>query len=302
MDLGAWVTLANGNGVGLPGGPHASRRRAGESRGGEPSSRSTWADRSSRRAGREASTSDSPEILQVKKAMPFGAERARGQVLVSARAPTAEMLQEVAIAAVPVVQEQLGDLKLYRVPETTTVASRQSKQVRLLDRSAIPIETFTARSSRAPTRGSTARVAVVAHQEQRRKSSRCAATLRACGGIPAAARRAAAGARIRCARPRHRTRKWRSDGIVRPTFEVAATHDRCRTASRSPMRVRKPSTFELTLRFPTIECIVLKADRPVGTKNGRPIFRLVSPRIDRDPALPDRRERRRSFRAKPRKS
>jgi len=36
-------------------------------------------------------------------------------------------------------QEQLGDLKLYRVPDRTTVASRQSKQVRLLDRSSIPI-------------------------------------------------------------------------------------------------------------------------------------------------------------------
>ena len=36
------------------------------------------------------------------------------------------------------IQEQLGDLKLYRVPEPTTVASRQSKQVRLLDRTSIP--------------------------------------------------------------------------------------------------------------------------------------------------------------------
>jgi hypothetical protein len=38
-----------------------------------------------------------------------------------------------------VEQEQLGDLKLYRVPERTTVASRQSKQVRLLDRLGIPV-------------------------------------------------------------------------------------------------------------------------------------------------------------------
>jgi hypothetical protein len=38
-----------------------------------------------------------------------------------------------------VEQEQLGDLKLYRVPDRTTIASRQSKQVRLLDRLSIPI-------------------------------------------------------------------------------------------------------------------------------------------------------------------
>ena len=39
-------------------------------------------------------------------------------------------------------QEQLGDLKLYRVPETTDIASHQMKQVRLLDRFRIPVESF----------------------------------------------------------------------------------------------------------------------------------------------------------------
>jgi len=48
-------------------------------------------------------------------------------------------LAEVTATAKKVEQEQLGDLKLYRVPDRTTVASRQSKQVRLLDRSGIPI-------------------------------------------------------------------------------------------------------------------------------------------------------------------
>ena len=41
-----------------------------------------------------------------------------------------------------VQQEQLGDLKLYRVPERTTLASRQSKQVRLMDQSGIPVDTI----------------------------------------------------------------------------------------------------------------------------------------------------------------
>ena len=48
-------------------------------------------------------------------------------------------LAEVAVSAQQVQQEQLGDLKLYRVPERTTVNSRQSKQIRLLDRNSIPI-------------------------------------------------------------------------------------------------------------------------------------------------------------------
>src|SRR5258708_39493565 len=54
--------------------------------------------------------------------------------------PAAMSLQEVVVTnAMKVQQEQLGDLKLYRVPERTTLASRQSKQVRLVDRSAIPV-------------------------------------------------------------------------------------------------------------------------------------------------------------------
>jgi hypothetical protein len=52
-------------------------------------------------------------------------------------------LEEVVVTGMrKVMQEQLGDLKLYRVPDRTTVASRQSKQVRLLDRSAIPVQTL----------------------------------------------------------------------------------------------------------------------------------------------------------------
>ena len=39
-----------------------------------------------------------------------------------------------------VKQEQLGDLKLYRVPARTSVTSRQIKQVRLLDQHAVPTE------------------------------------------------------------------------------------------------------------------------------------------------------------------
>ncbi len=40
----------------------------------------------------------------------------------------------------PPEPEQLGDLKLYRIPEPTTIASLQVKQVRLLDRAAVPVE------------------------------------------------------------------------------------------------------------------------------------------------------------------
>lgn len=42
-------------------------------------------------------------------------------------------------SAVTVQQEELGDLKLYRVPERVTVAARAQKQVALLDKAAVPV-------------------------------------------------------------------------------------------------------------------------------------------------------------------
>lgn len=60
----------------------------------------------------------------------------------AAPAPAAMGLQEVVVTGAKVQQEQLGDLKLYRVPERTTLASRQSKQVRLMDQSGIPVDTI----------------------------------------------------------------------------------------------------------------------------------------------------------------
>jgi hypothetical protein len=44
------------------------------------------------------------------------------------------------VAAVQVQQEELGDLKLYRVPHRTTVASNGMKQVALLDRESVPVD------------------------------------------------------------------------------------------------------------------------------------------------------------------
>ncbi len=46
----------------------------------------------------------------------------------------------VVTASKRIVQEDLGDLKLYRVPDRTTVAALAQKQVALLDRQAVPVE------------------------------------------------------------------------------------------------------------------------------------------------------------------
>jgi hypothetical protein len=140
LDLGAWLTLANSNGVGFPS-AHTQvvagrvNRAAGDAGVepidmGQPILARCWP---------RGTTSDIPMLVTL-------AGKTREHF---ALAPAAAMrsldkasdaLQEMVVTGAA-RQEQLGDLKLYRIPDRTTVASRQSKQVRLLDRSAIPVTT-----------------------------------------------------------------------------------------------------------------------------------------------------------------
>jgi hypothetical protein len=138
IDLGAWVTLANGNGVGFPS-AHAQvvagrvNRASGHDDdiepidAGGPVLAKCWPN---------GSTSDPPGFLQVMRAIPLGFDR---YLHIQTTPMAMSEMQEIAVSAQKVVQEQLGDLKLYRVPTRTDFASRQSKQVRLLDRAAIPV-------------------------------------------------------------------------------------------------------------------------------------------------------------------
>jgi hypothetical protein len=141
LDLGAWVTLANGNGVGFPK-AHTQvvagslNRESGAVEPidiGSPILAQCWP---------RGSTSDTPEQSYLQGASPLGfglvevSVTARRQMMPVAAPATMNTLAE------RIVQEELGDLKLYRVPDRTTVAARQSKQVRLMDRQAIPVKTL----------------------------------------------------------------------------------------------------------------------------------------------------------------
>lgn len=135
MDLGAWVTLANGNGVGFPD-AHTQvvagrlNRESAEIEPfdiGGPIVARCWP---------QGTTSDIPPV-QLQRPRQFEMQTSL-RALNSPPAPAA-MMEVMVTGAKRVEEEQLGDLKLYRVPERTTVASRESKQVRLLDREHIPI-------------------------------------------------------------------------------------------------------------------------------------------------------------------
>ena len=146
MDLGAWVTLANANATSFSD-AHAqvvAGRLNRESEEVEPIDEGAqivaqcWP---------RGSTSDTPETPNIVRASPLtpGWEMYLDRAFKRSAAP-AQMamtaLEEVAVTGAKVQQEQLGDLKLYRVPDRTSVASRQIKQVRLLDRKDIPIDLF----------------------------------------------------------------------------------------------------------------------------------------------------------------
>jgi hypothetical protein len=139
LELGAWVTLANGNGVGFPK-AHAQvvagrvNRESGAVEPidiGSPILAQCWP---------RGSTSDTPEQfadrgMAMEAGVMYAGRAARVEVnFLGAPAAMQKFAQQV-------VQEQLGDLKLYRVPDRTTFAGRQSKQVRLMDRGAIPVNT-----------------------------------------------------------------------------------------------------------------------------------------------------------------
>ena len=140
MDLGAWVTLANGNGESFPEAhTQVVAGRVNQSGDVEPIEEGSeilakcWP---------RGSTSDTPQEPALNAAVPYSwviVTGSRRMVVLNApvaAAPAAD-LQETVVTA---QQEQLGDLKLYRVPYRTSVTSRQIKQVRMLDAQGIPIE------------------------------------------------------------------------------------------------------------------------------------------------------------------
>ncbi|MFT3722836.1 MAG: hypothetical protein QM773_04545 [Hyphomonadaceae bacterium] len=142
LDLGAWVTLANGNGTGFPNArvqvvAGRLNRESGDIEPisiGQPILAQCWP---------QETTSDLPPPITIERAFPLGFDPDRfprpvpAPMAVMARA--AEKNDVIVTGARIGDAENLGDLKLYRIPDRTTLASRQSKQVRLLDRAGVPV-------------------------------------------------------------------------------------------------------------------------------------------------------------------
>jgi hypothetical protein len=264
LDLGAWVTLANGNGVGFPA-AHAqvvAGRVNRESREVEPLDpggsilAECWP---------RGSTSDPPQYLQIRRAS------------LTQMARAAPMMEVALTAQKRVEQEQLGDLKLYRVPDRTTVAARQSKQVRLLDRQAIPVSFVYGADLEAnqPT------ASVPASQLLRTQNTAVnhLGLPLPSGSIAVFATRGGgkllqheSGMRDLAVGEEVEINMGDSPDVEVTSLKESSSSDRVDVTNARPAEIR----FELRLRLPEGGRVV-RADHPMASKNGRPIFRLTVP-------------------------
>ncbi|MDP9088617.1 MAG: hypothetical protein M3O26_07740 [Pseudomonadota bacterium] len=297
IDLGAWVTLANSNGVGFPS-AHTQvvagrvSRESGEVEPiefGGPIFAMCWP---------RGTTSEPPMIL-------FLGEPRSEMLKKSMRNAPAPMaagaLQEMVLTgATKVEQEQLGDLKLYRVPERTTVSSRQSKQVRLMDRISIPVTTvYAAESSKysessAPahrllrTKNTTANhlglplpagsIAVFgSHQGERLLVHESDMRDIAVGEEVEIDAGLSADVRVTVINEQARVDSEHAKMLpLVPGLSLRSVKmddiERVEISNASATGIQ----FELKLQLPE-GGRVLRADHPLGTKNGRPLFRLKVP-------------------------
>jgi hypothetical protein len=296
LDLGAWVTLANSNGVGFPG-AHAQvvagkvNRQNGAVEPvdiGGPILAQCWP---------RGSTSDQPPMVLREESLDRMFKRSP-----AAPAPAAMSLAQVVVTGDRNVQEeQLGDLKLYRVPERTTLASRQSKQVRLMDRLGIPVKSvygadlglWNPRDSMAP-----------AHRMLRTKN-----TVANHLGLPLPSGSVAVFTSYEGERLLQHESGLRDTAVneeveidlgespdVRVSQEVEAIHADSAHATLLPL---VPGVVLRSVKLDDVRCVevtnaraaaidfelrlslpqgqIVRADHPPATKNGRPIFLFKVP-------------------------
>jgi hypothetical protein len=149
MDLFAWLTLANGDETGFRNaGTQAVAGRINRSSGSSrrpqapPLVLNCWPG--------GTTTSDLEEQVFEKEEIMVTGSRVMMDLVMPAPEPVP------APAPPPVMmaqQEELGDLKLYRIPEPVTVAARSQKQVALLEREGVKVETVYRLDVHAPSPG-----------------------------------------------------------------------------------------------------------------------------------------------------
>jgi hypothetical protein len=276
MDLGAWVTLANGNGVGFPAAQtQVVAGRVNREYGGVepldlggPILAQCWP---------RGSTSDPPQYLQFARASPLGAESDQlNGVIVSAMAAAPAAMRSLAKKTVE--QEELGDLKLYRVPDRTTVASRQSKQVRLLDRSRVPVSRVYG-ADLASDEDSAPAPAHLLLRTMNTTANHLGLPLPS-GQVAVFAAQGDAVLLLHESGMRDLALDEEVELDLGDSSDVQVSAVKEKTGDVNRVAISNALAadiqFELRLRLP-VGGRVVHADHPVAAKNGRPIFRLTIP-------------------------
>ncbi len=140
LNLGAWITLANTNSISLPNAQ--TQIVAGKLNWTKPEDGDDEA---------ESDAADRIALVEIAHCWPDARERDVALPVVVVMAPKvmapapmmmrkALMSQDIVVTGTKVSTEQLGDLKLYRVPQKTRIAARQMKQVRLVDTRNVPFK------------------------------------------------------------------------------------------------------------------------------------------------------------------
>lgn len=150
LELGGWITLANGNSVSL-----ANARTQIVAGGLNRAYVEKFVNNQPQVMARcwpMRTTSDIPlkPDRPYELVSPFAEPRNRGYAIevtasrmdMAGPPPPAPVMAPPPPPPPPPSAEQLGDLKLYRVPQRTTVAAMQMKQTRLVDQQAVPYEAY----------------------------------------------------------------------------------------------------------------------------------------------------------------
>lgn len=140
IDLFAWLTLANGDETGfadadtqaVAGRLNYNNVRAPPSES-RPLTLNCWP---------QATTSDLPLEAFERMVPPAAPPMADGETLyvTGSRIRQANLTSSSPMTVISAEQEELGDLKLYRIPEPVTVAAQSQKQVALLQREGVEVE------------------------------------------------------------------------------------------------------------------------------------------------------------------
>lgn len=137
LDLFAWLTLANGNDESFAEAQtQAVAGTLSRDEEAEASALSVPPAEISLNCWPAGTTSDVPYMAPPPP--PGSYDMEAGDIIVTAMRAPAPMVMATPVAVMMAEQEELGDLKLYRVPEPVTVAAHAQKQIALLSKSGVP--------------------------------------------------------------------------------------------------------------------------------------------------------------------